>query len=68
MDPIELKGSVEHRYTREELIHKFKTLAKMSITKFPEGTLDTLIERILHLEDSQDVLEDVVFALTPNRI
>ncbi len=68
MDPIELKGSVEHRDTREELIHKFKTLAKMSITKFPEGTLDTLIERILHLEDSQDVLEDVVFALTPNRI
>ncbi len=67
MDPRELKGSVEHRYTREELIYKFKTLARLSITKFPEGTLDKLIERVLHLEDSQDVLEDIVFALTPER-
>ena len=66
-DPIELKGSVEHRYSREELIWKFKTLSKMSITEFPEGTLDKLIDRVLHLEDSADVLEDIVFALTPNR-
>lgn len=66
-DPIELKGSVQHRYTRDELIHKFKTLAQMSITEFPEGTLDTIINRVLHLEDSQDVLEDIVFPLTPNR-
>lgn len=67
MDPIELKGSVEHRYTREELIYKFKTLAKMSITEFSEETLNSLIDRVLHLEDSDDVLEDIVFALTPNR-
>ena len=67
MDPIELKGSVEHRYTREELIHKFKTLSKMSITEFPEGTLDTLIDNILNLEKSDDVLRDIVFTLTPNR-
>ena len=66
-DPIELKGSVEHRYTREELIYKFKTLSRMSITEFPEGTLDKLIDRVLHLEESSDVLEDIVFALTPNR-
>ncbi len=66
-DPIELKGSVQHRYTREELIYKFKTLSKMSITEFPEGTLDKLIDRVLNLEESNDVLEDIVFALTPNR-
>lgn len=47
--------------------HKFKTLSKMSITEFPEGTLDTLIDNILNLEKSDDVLRDIVFTLTPNR-
>ena len=67
MDPIELKGSVEHRYTQEELIHKFKTLAEMSVTDFSEETLDRLIDTVLHLEQSDDVLRDIVFALTPER-
>ncbi len=60
-----LKGSMTNRYTREELIFKFKSMAKYSVMPFSDEVLTTIAENVLDLENSEDVLNDVYMHLIP---
>jgi len=63
--PIELKGSVINRYTRKELIAKFKKGLPYSLYKIDEAFVDQYAQAVLNLEKSQDIMKDVVLPLVP---
>lgn len=63
--PEELKGSIQNRYSEEELIEKFKKLITYSILQQDESEWDKLIENTLRLEEQKDVVDDIVKYLIP---
>lgn len=60
-----LKGSATNRYTRDELIAKFKKCVKYSVMPMSDELVDQLIDNVLNLEKSEDVLSDVMKLITP---
>jgi 2-methylcitrate dehydratase PrpD len=65
-DPDHIRGSLYNQFTEEDYIEKFKILAPYSVYKLSDETIDKLINTILHLEDVEDVLEEVIMPLTPD--
>lgn len=63
--PEELKGSRTNRYTKEELITKIKKCVPYSVMPMDDTLVDGLIEKILNLETSTDVMNDVVIPIVP---
>ncbi len=65
-DPDHIRGSLFNQFTEEDYIDKFKKLAPYSVYPLSGETIDKLIDTLLHLEESEDVLRDVILPLTPS--
>jgi 2-methylcitrate dehydratase PrpD len=64
-DPDDIRGSLSNQFTEEDYIEKFKKLVPYSAMPLSDETVDKLIDTILNLEKSEDVLNDVIMPLTP---
>jgi len=62
---IYIKGHPENAFTEKELIKKFKKCALYSAYELDSVIIDSLVERILNLEEVEDVVEDLVLPLVP---
>ena len=65
-DPDYIRGSLLNQFSEEDYIDKFKKLAPYSVYPLSDETVDKLIDTLLHLEQSEDVLTDVILPLTPD--
>ena len=65
-EPEDIRGSLTNQFTDEDYIEKFKILASYSVYKLSDEAIDRLIDTILHLEESEDVMKDVILPLTPD--
>ncbi len=64
-DPDNIRGSLFNQFTEEDYIDKFKKLVPYSVYPLSDEKVDKLIDTLLHLEESEDVLRDVIYPLTP---
>jgi 2-methylcitrate dehydratase PrpD len=62
---FDLKGYPTNRLTDEELVDKFKSCVPYSACKLSEGTVNSLIERILDLEQREDVESALLLPVMP---
>ncbi|NLO21959.1 MAG: MmgE/PrpD family protein [Syntrophomonadaceae bacterium] len=62
---LTVKGHPEDPFTDEELIIKFKKCSLYSLHPLPESTINTVIERILSLEQIEDIGHEILLPLTP---
>lgn len=64
-DPDLIRGSLQNQFSEDDYIDKFKKLVPYSVYPLSDDKVDTLIDTILNLDKSEDVLKDVVLPLTP---
>lgn len=61
-----LKGSMTNRYTHDETIAKFKKTIPYSVFPINDELLGKIVNNVLdHLDESKDVMEDVLKLITP---
>lgn len=63
--PESIRGSLENPFTTKDYVEKFKILATYSVYPLSEEKVDRLIDTILHLENCDDVVRDLILPLTP---
>ena len=64
-EKIYLKGSPQNPFSDDELIDKLKKCVTCSAYKLSDNVVDSLINVLLNLEDSDDVEKDILLPLTP---
>ena len=64
-DPDLIRGSLQNQFSEDDYIDKFKKLVPYSVYPLSDEKVDKLIDTILNLDKSEDVLKDVVLPLTP---
>lgn len=60
------KGAPENPLTRDELIEKFKLCASFSYLPLSDELVNKLINKLEHLENVEDVGEEILALITPN--
>jgi len=62
-----VKGHAKNPFTLEELITKFRRMVPYSAYELSDVTVNSLIEKVLKLEEVEDVVKSIIVPLTPLR-
>lgn len=64
-NPEDIRGSLQNPFSEEDYIEKFRSLVPYSVYPLSDEVVDTLIDTILNLEKSEDIVKDLILPLTP---
>lgn len=65
-ESLHIKGYPENPFTEQELIDKFKKCALYSAYELSRPATESLIDVIMNLEDVDNIVDDLIYPLTPN--
>jgi 2-methylcitrate dehydratase PrpD len=64
-EAVYVKGHIKNPFTDEELLTKFRWMLPYSAYKLSDKVVDLLIDKVLNLEKSENVVADVIVPLMP---